>query len=88
LPQALNTMGQVMMLKKEYEKAVDFFLKSIEQQPDLPARYWNVALALEQLGKHDMAMQYASKYAEMEPDDMGRQRAQMFIEELRKRMGR
>jgi len=77
-----------MMLKKDYEKAVTYFLKAIEKQPDVPARYWNVALALEQQGKYDMAMQYARKYAEVEQDSAARQRAASFMEHLNKLMGR
>ena len=88
MPQALNTMGQVMMLKKEYEKAAQYFLKAIEQQPDVPARYWNVAMALEQAGKSEMALQYARTYASMEKDDAARQRANTFIDFLKKKTGK
>lgn len=88
MPQALNTMGQVMMLKKEPEKAAQYFLKAIEVQPDVPARYWNVAMALEQAGKSEMALQYAQMYASMEKDDAARQRANTFIEYLKKKMGK
>ncbi|MCK9419292.1 MAG: tetratricopeptide repeat protein [Nitrospirae bacterium] len=88
LPQALNTMGQVLMFKKDYENALQYFLKAIEQQPDVPARYWNVALALEQAGKYDMAMKYVSKYATLEQDGAGRQRAIGFMEHLNKMMVR
>jgi tetratricopeptide (TPR) repeat protein len=87
MPQALNTMGQVMMLKKDYEKATRFFLKAIEVQPDVPARYWNAALALEQAGKYDMALQYTRMYANMEQDGPARQRAIGFMEHLNKMMG-
>jgi len=88
MPQALNTMGQVMMLKKEYEKAIQYFLKAIEQQPDVPARYWNVAMALDQAGKSEMAMQYARTYLSMEKDDAARQRANTFIDYLKKKTGK
>jgi tetratricopeptide (TPR) repeat protein len=88
MPQALNTMGQVMMLKKEYEKAAQYFLKAIEVQPDVPARYWNMAMALEQAGKYEMAMQYARTYASMERDDAALQRANTFIDFLKKKMGK
>jgi Flp pilus assembly protein TadD len=87
MPQALNTMGQVSLLRKDYDKAIEFFLKAIERQPDLPPRYWNAALALEQAGKLDMALQYANRYVAMETDPVGRQRALGYIEYLKKRMG-
>jgi superkiller protein 3 len=88
MPQALNTMGQVMMLKKEPEKAAQYFLKAIEVQPDVPARYWNVAMALEQSGKSEMALQYAQMYARMEKDDAALQRANTFIDFLKKKTGK
>jgi Flp pilus assembly protein TadD len=87
MPQALNTMGQVYLVKKNYDKAVEFFLRAIERQPDLPPRYWNAALALEQAGKLDMALQYANKYVALERDPAGRQRALGYIDYLKKRMG-
>jgi len=87
MPQALNTMGQVYLFKKNYDKAVEFFLKAVERQPDLPARYWNAALALEQAGKIEKALQYANQYAAMETDPAGRQRAFGYVEYLKKRLG-
>jgi tetratricopeptide (TPR) repeat protein len=80
-------MGQVMMLKKDYDNAIKYFLKAIEVQPDVPARYWNAALALEQAGKYDMALQYTRMYANMEQDGPARQRAIGFMEHLNKMMG-
>ncbi len=83
MPQALNTMGQVAMVKSDYEKAVQYFLRAIDREPDVPARYWNAALAMEQAKKYDMALQYASKYASIEADPEGRQRANAYIEHLK-----
>jgi tetratricopeptide (TPR) repeat protein len=88
MPQALNTMGQVSLMKKEYDKAVQFFLRSIDREPDVAARYWNVALAMDQAGKYDMALQYANQYANMETDPALRQRAAGFIEYLKKKTGK
>ena len=89
MPQALNTMGQVMMLKKDYEKAVQYFLKAIEQQPDVPARYWNVALALEQAGKYDMCDAVCAHVCGYGTGQRGPAAGQSgFIEHLKKMMGR
>ncbi len=83
MPQALNTMGQVAMVKNDYEKAAQYFLKAIDREPDVPARYWNAAVALERAKKYDIALQYASKYASMEQEPTGRQRAYGLIEHLK-----
>jgi tetratricopeptide (TPR) repeat protein len=88
MPQALNTMGQVSMVKRDYAKAAEYFLKAIEREPDVPPRYWNAALALEQSGKSDLALQYANRYAAMETNPAARQRVQEFMDYLKKRMNR
>jgi Flp pilus assembly protein TadD len=87
MPQALNTMGQVYLIKKNYEKASQYFLMALEREPDVPQRYWNAALALEQAGKYDLALQYANRYAAMEPDPVLRQRAYGYLEHLKQVMG-
>jgi Flp pilus assembly protein TadD len=88
MPQALNTMGQVFLIKKDYNKAVEYFLRAIDREPDVPARYWNVALAAEQARKMDLALQYANIYASMESDPVGRQRALGYIQYLKGMMRR
>jgi Flp pilus assembly protein TadD len=83
MPQALNTMGQVYMTKNDFEHAAQYFLRALEREPDIPARYWNAALALERAKKYDTAFQYASRYAAMESDPIARQRAYAFLEHLK-----
>ncbi len=83
MPQALNTMGQVAMAKNNPELAAQYFLKALDREPDVPARYWNAALALERAKKYDMAFQFANRYASMESDPRGRQRAFELIEHLK-----
>ena len=88
MPQALNTLGQAYMAKQDYEKAAEYFLKAIEREPDVPARYWNAALALSQAKKYEAALRYANRYAALEQDPAGRQRAYGLIELLKKHTGR
>jgi tetratricopeptide (TPR) repeat protein len=88
MPQALNTMGQVYLVKKNHEKAAQYFLMALEQEPHVPQRYWNAALALERVGKYDLAYQYAGRYAAMERDPEARKRAIQLLEHLKKKLGR
>jgi len=83
MPQALNTLGEVLMAQGEYEKASEYFLMAIQRAPEDKYKYWNAALAFEKAGKHDMAYQYMSMYAVMEPDPAGRQRALQIMNRLR-----
>jgi Flp pilus assembly protein TadD len=88
MPQALNTLGQAYMAKGDVERAVQYFLRALEREPDVAARYWNVAIALDQAKKYDMALQYANTYASLERDPAARQRAAQFLEHLKKMTGR
>jgi Flp pilus assembly protein TadD len=88
MPQALNTMGQISLVKKEYEKAIEYFLRAMEREPDVPARYWNAALAMEQAGKFDQAYDYANRYAAMESDPASKQRALGYLQHLKQMMGK
>jgi tetratricopeptide (TPR) repeat protein len=88
MPQALNTMGQVYLVNKDYDKAVEYFLKAVSREPDVPSRYWNAALALERAKKIDLALQYATKYAAMETNPAGRQKAYGYIEHLKQLLHR
>jgi tetratricopeptide (TPR) repeat protein len=83
MPQALNTMGQVYLAKTNYAKAAEYFLMALEREPDVPQRYWNAALALERVKQYDKAYQYATRYAAMETDPTGRERARGFLEHLK-----
>jgi uncharacterized protein HemY len=84
MPQALNTLGEVSMSQGEYDKASEYFLMAIQRAPEDKNKYWNAALAFEKAGKHDLAYQYMSMYAAMEPDPAGRQRALLIMNSLKK----
>jgi Flp pilus assembly protein TadD len=84
MPQALNTLGEVLMSQGEYDKAAECFLTAIQNAPEDKNKYWNAALALAKAGKTDMAYQYMGRYAAMEPDPAGRQRALLIMNSLRK----
>ncbi len=84
MPQALNTLGEVLMSQGEYDKASEYFIRAIQVAPEDKNKYWNAALALERAGKRDMAYQYMSLYAVMEPDPAGRQRALQIMNNLKK----
>jgi tetratricopeptide (TPR) repeat protein len=84
MPQALNTLGEVLMSQGEYDKAAEYFVMAIQSAPEDKNKYWNAALAFAKAGKPDMAYQYMSRYASMEPDPAGRQRALLIMNSLRK----
>ncbi len=83
MPQLLNTLGELLMMKRSYEEALKCFLAAIEREPDTPSRYWNAALAFERTGRYDMAYDYASRFAAMEPDPESRQRTEVYLERLK-----
>lgn len=85
MPHLLNTLGELLMMKGNYEEALKCFLAAIDREPDTPSRYWNAALAFEKTGRYDMAYDYANQYAARETDPAGRQRAQMYMDNLQSR---
>jgi tetratricopeptide (TPR) repeat protein len=84
MPQLLNTLGQVSMIKREYDKAANFFLEAINSDPDSPAYYSNAAMALAQTGRYDLAYQNMSMSAARTPDPQQQQRAQAFMDQMKK----
>jgi Flp pilus assembly protein TadD len=84
MPQALNTLGEVLMSQGEYDRAAECFVSAIQNAPEDKNKYWNAALAFTRAGKPDMAYQYMNRYAAMEPDPAGRQRAILIMNSLRK----
>ena len=84
MPQALNSLGEILMVKGNYEEALKYFLQAIQSSPDGASRYWNAAIAFEKTGRYDMALQYANRYLAMEPNPELRQRATMYVNQLQK----
>jgi tetratricopeptide (TPR) repeat protein len=84
MPQLLNTLGQVSMIKREYSKAEKYFLDAVLYDPDSPTYYANAAMAFAQTGKYDQAYQYMSMSAARMPDPQQKQRALEFMEQMKK----
>lgn len=83
LPEVINTMGEVAMVKKEFQKAADLFVRAIDLNPYAAHRYWNAAMAFEKVKSHDNALEYAKRYVAMEKDPVARQKAYELIERLK-----
>ena len=81
-------MSQILLDAAALFEAVEYFLKAVSREPDVPSRYWNAALALERAKKIDLALQYATKYAAMETNPAGRQKAYGYIEHLKQLLHR
>jgi len=88
MPQVLSTMGQVYVAKKDFPKALQYFLKAIELEPDGAARYWNVAIVMAELKRYDEAEAYATRYMNMDREPRAQQAATTFLGQLKKSRGR
>jgi tetratricopeptide (TPR) repeat protein len=88
IPEVLNTMGEVSMAKKDYDAAAKYFQRAIKGDPKNPSRYWNAALALEQVRQYKKALQYATKYSDMVTDADSREKASDLIERLQEKTDR
>ena len=61
-------LGNSFAFNKSYEKALDFFDKAIETQPDLAGAWNNRGVALGYLGKYQEAIAAYDKAIEIQPD--------------------
>jgi len=58
---ALNTLGEIFFKRNEFDKAVAYYGRAIARGGQ-PLRYYNMALALERLGRNDEACAYWKRY--------------------------
>jgi len=56
-------------MNKEWDKAISFFLRTIELKPDYAIAYYNLGLAYKNQGNHTKAIQLYEKAIEVDPDD-------------------
>lgn len=87
MPQPLNTLGEAYLAKKDFAKAAECFVKSIELAPDDPGRYWNAAIAFEKAGNFEGAYQYINRFMAIERDARYRQSAMEFLNYVNKMRG-
>jgi len=66
---ARNQDGMDHLLREHWEKAAADFQRALEADPDLAAAHFNLALALDQEGKHEEAAQHFKKSIQLAPSD-------------------
>jgi Tfp pilus assembly protein PilF len=66
---ARNQDGMDHLLREHWEKAAADFQRAMEADPDLAAAHFNLALALDQEGKHQEAAEHFKKALQLAPAD-------------------
>ncbi|MBI3596480.1 MAG: tetratricopeptide repeat protein [Nitrospirae bacterium] len=66
---ARNQDGMDHLLREHWEKAAADFRRALEADPDLAAAHFNLALALDQEGKHEEAAEHFKKAILLAPAD-------------------
>ncbi len=75
MPTLLNTLGEVAMQNQDYGRAVDYFLKVMEINPDDSSGAWNASLAYAQDGQYEKALQFVNRYLARESAQQNPQQA-------------
>ena len=65
----LNLKGIDWYHKREWEKALGFFLAALEIDPDFVEAHFNAALTLHQMGRHEEATRYFQRAGELAPQN-------------------
>jgi Tfp pilus assembly protein PilF len=66
---ARNQDGMDHLLREHWEKAAADFGRALEADPDLAPAHFNLALALDQEGKHEEAAEHFRKAIQLAPAD-------------------
>ena len=88
MPSLLNTLGEVAMRNRDYGRAVNYFIKVLEINPDDSAGTWNVALAYTQAGQYEKALAYVNRYLAQESGPQNRRQAVDLLNNLNAKLGR
>lgn len=65
---AYNTLGEIYFALNDFEKALSYYLKALSVRPDYPSRHFNIALALEKLGRTEESCDYWNNYLKLGKD--------------------
>ncbi len=65
---ALNDLGGIYFIKKDYPKSIEFCKKAIKLQPDFVEPYVNVAVSYLSLGMSDSGLNYLYKAISVNPN--------------------
>jgi tetratricopeptide (TPR) repeat protein len=68
-PKFYYNLGVIYYQKKDYEKSLDLFLKSIDLFKDKKLPYLGIASCYANMGKYEEAVYYYKKVLEIEPDN-------------------
>jgi len=60
-------LGKLAFDRKEYEKAISYYQRSIKLNPRFPDNYVNLAAAFDAKGQHDKAYRYLKKAYNLDP---------------------
>jgi Tfp pilus assembly protein PilF len=66
---ARNRDGMDHLLREHWEKAAADFGRALEADPDLAAAHFNLALALDQEGRHEEAAEHFKEAVRLAPAD-------------------
>jgi tetratricopeptide (TPR) repeat protein len=82
LPETHEVMGEISLLRGEYQAAADQLAAALKMRPDLVDAYLSAALAYEKTGNPSSASAMLRQYLERATDAAGREKARQLAERL------
>jgi len=68
-PEAGFNKGVQLMGEKRYQEAMEQFESALGHNPDNPSVLWNLGVVAAEVGRHDKALEYWTRYRLVSPDD-------------------
>ena len=79
----LNILGEIYLARRQYEKALRYFLDAVEQNEDASILLWKDIFASDEAPKYAVLFEYGQGYLAAHNSDLYRQKAQAYLKLLK-----
>lgn len=80
---ALNILGEIYLARRDYGKALRYFLEAVEQNEDASIMLWQDIFASDEADKYAVLFEYGEGYLSAHDSELYRQNAQAYLKLLK-----